>query len=162
MNKETAQRILAVAKSLGYAPDPKLAATMAVRSTKKQSLEPIAWLNANQNARAYHDYAWLAPYRHGAAECCAELGYRLEELWLREPGMTKRRISSILQHRGICGVTVCPAVRPEITHLRLDWPHFEHLIRDRRARAAPPPVAPNYHYNIQLALKMLRRPPLAR
>jgi LacI family transcriptional regulator len=159
VNKETAQRILAVAKSLGYAPDPKLAATMAaVRSTKKKSLEPIAWLNANQNARAYHDYAWLAPYRLGAAERCAELGYRLEEFWLREPGMTNRRISSILQHRGICGVVVCPAVRPEITHLRLDWPHFA-SISFETAVLVPRlhRVAPNYHYNILLALKMLRR-----
>lgn len=159
VKKETAERILAAAKSLGYAPDPKLAATMAaVRSTKKKALEPIAWLNANQNARAYNDYAWLAPYRLGAAERCAELGYRLEEFWLRQPGMTNRRISSILQHRGICGVVVCPAVLPEITHLRLEWRHFA-SVSFETAVLVPRlhRVAPDYHYNILLALKMLRR-----
>ena len=159
VNKETAKRILAVAKALGYAPDPRLAATMAaVRSTKKKSLEPIAWLNANENSRAYHDYAWLAPYRLGAAERCAELGYRLEEFWLREPGMSNRRISSILQHRGICGVVVCPAVLPEITHLRLEWRHFA-AVSFETAVLVPRlhRVAPDYHYNILLALKMLRR-----
>ena len=156
---DTARRILAAAKALGYAPDPKLAMTMAaVRSAKKKTLEPIAWLNANANARAYHDYTWLAPYRLGAAERCAELGYRLDEFWLREPGMTNRRISSILHHRGIRGVVVCPAVLPEITHLRLEWRHFA-SISFETAVLAPRlhRVAPDYHYNILLALKMLRR-----
>lgn len=159
VNKETAARIRAVAKKLGYAPDPKLAATMAgIRNTKKKSLEPIAWLNANQNARAYHDYPWLTPYREGAKERCAELGYKLDEFWLREPGMSDRRMSSILSSRGIRGVVVCPAVLPEITHLRLDWRHFAAMsfetavLLPRLHR-----VAPDYYYNILLALKMLRR-----
>lgn len=156
---ETARRVRAAAEALGYAPDPRIAATMAaVRSAKRKSLEPIAWLNANANARAYHDYTWLAPYRLGAAERCAELGYRLDEFWLRQPDMTDKRISSILQNRGIRGVVVCPAVLPEITHLRLDWRHFA-SVSFETAVLAPRlhRVAPDYHYNILLALKMLRR-----
>lgn len=159
VRKETAQRIRAVAKALGYAPDPKFATTMAaVRGAKRKDLEPIAWLNANQNARAYHDYPWLAPYRLGAEERCAELGYRLDEFWLREPGMTHRRISSILVARGIRGVVVCPAVLPEITHLRLDWRHFA-SVSFETAVLIPRlhRVAPDYHHNMLLALKMLRR-----
>ncbi|OAM87263.1 LacI family transcriptional regulator [Termitidicoccus mucosus] len=159
VRKETAERIRAVAKQLGYAPDPKLAAAMTgVRNAKRKTLEPIAWLNANQNARAYHDYTWLAPYRLGAAERCAELGYKLDEFWMRDPGMTDRRMSSILVARGIRGVVLCPAVLPEITHLRLDWKHFasvsfETAVLIPRVHR----VAPDYHYNILLALKMLRR-----
>ena len=159
VKKETAQRIRAVAKSLGYVPDPRVAAVMAgVRGAKRKTLEPIAWLNANQNARAYRDYAWLSPYRIGAAERCEELGYKLDEFWLREPGMTDRRMSSILQSRGIRGVVVCPAVLPDITHLRLDWRHFA-AVSFETAVLLPRlhRVAPNYYYNMLLALKMLRR-----
>lgn len=159
VKKETVARIHAVAKALGYAPDPKIAATMVgVRNAKRKTLEPIAWLNANQNARAYHTYTWLSPYREGAEERCMELGYKLDEFWLREPGMTDRRMSSILASRGIHGVVVCPAVLPEITHLRLDWRQFAGIsfetavLLPRLHR-----VAPDYYYNILLALKMLRR-----
>lgn len=159
VKEETAERIWAVARQLGYAPDPQLTAAMAgVRATKKKALEPLAWLNANQNARAYHEYRWLVPYREGAEERCAELGYKLDEFWLREPGMTDRRMSSILQHRGIRGVVVCPAVLPEITHLHLDWKQFASVSFE--ATVLVPHlhrVAPNYHYNILLGLKMLRR-----
>ncbi|MDR2674297.1 MAG: LacI family transcriptional regulator [Opitutaceae bacterium] len=159
VRKETAARIRAVARQLGYAPDPRLAAVMAgVRNAKRKADEPIAWLNANQNALAYRDYPWLAPYRQGAAERCAELGYKLDEFWLREAGMTDRRMSSILASRGIRGVVVCPAVLPDITHLRLDWKQFacasfETAVLIPRLHR----VAPDYHYNILLALKMLRR-----
>lgn len=159
VKKETALRIRAVAKKLGYAPDPKLAAAMAgVRAAKKKTLEPIAWLNANQNSRAYRDYTWLAPYRAGAEERCAELGYKLDEFWLRAPGMTERRMSSILTNRGIRGLVVCPSVLPETTHLRLDWRHFASVSFE--ATVLVPRlhrVAPDYHYNMLLALKMLRR-----
>lgn len=159
VKKATADRIRAVAKQLGYAPDPKLAAAMTgVRNTKRKSLEPIAWLNANQNARAYHDYTWLAPYRLGAEERCAELGYKLDEFWMREPGMTDRRMSHILASRGIQGIVVCPAVLPDITHLRLEWKHFA-CVSFETAVLLPRVhrIAPDYHYNILLALKMLRR-----
>lgn len=159
VKKETAEHIRAVARQIGYAPDPKLAAAMtSVRNTKRKALEPIAWLNANQNARAYHDYTWLAPYRLGAAERCVELGYKLDEFWMRERGMTDRRMSSILSSRGIRGVVLCPAVLPEITHLRLDWKQFA-CASFETAMLVPRVhrVAPDYHYNILLALKMLRR-----
>lgn len=159
VNKATAARVRAAAKKLGYAPDPRLSAAMAgVRGTKQKMLEPIAWLNANENARAFREYAWLTPYRQGAEERCLELGYKLDEFWLREPGMTDRRMSSILMHRGIRGVVVSPAVVPDVTHLRLDWRHFacvsfEMTVLVPRLHR----VAPHYHYNILLALKMLRR-----
>lgn len=159
VNKDTATRIRAIAKKLGYAPDPRLTAVMAgVRGTKKKSLEPIAWLNANQNPSAYRDYIWLAPYREGAEERCAELGYKLDEFWLRAPGMTDRRMSSILMHRGIRGVIVCPAVLPDVSHLRLEWRHFASVSFETTVLVPRlHRVAPDYHYNILLALKMLRR-----
>ena len=159
VRKETARHILKIASEMGYAPDPRVATVMAgVRGAKRKTLEPIAWLNANQNARAYRDYTWLAPYRIGAAERCAELGYKLDEFWLREPGMTDRRMSSILLSRGIRGLVVCPAVLPDITHLRLEWRHFA-AVSFETAVLLPRlhRVAPDYYYNILLALKMLRR-----
>ena len=159
VKKDTADRIRAVAKKLGYAPDPRMAAAMAdIRNTKRKTLEPIAWLNANRDARAYYNHPWLTPYLEAAQERCEELGYRLDEFWLREPGMSDRRISDILASRGIRGVVVTRASLPAITHLRLDWRHFagvsfETAVLVPRLHR----VAPDYYYNLMLALKMLRR-----
>lgn len=159
VKRETYERILAVAKELGYAPDPRMASAMAkVRDTKSKVLEPVAWLNGNQNVHAYSEYAWLAPYREGAAERCAELGYKLDDFWLREPGMTNRRISSILVNRGIRGVIVCPAILPYVSHLALDWKHFSSVSLET-AILAPRlhRVEADYYHNILVALKVLRR-----
>ncbi|MDQ8207924.1 LacI family DNA-binding transcriptional regulator [Coraliomargarita sp. SDUM461003] len=82
---ETAARIQAIADELGYAPDPRFAEHMArVRETKQKALLPIAWINANAKQKAFREYEWLQPYFEGAQERCEELGYRLEEFWLRE------------------------------------------------------------------------------
>jgi len=155
---ETAQRIGAIARELGYSPDPRIAATMArVRDAKHKDLQPLAWINANADRRAFHKHKWLAPFLDGAKERCAELGYRLDEFWLREPGMTEKRLSSIIAHRGISGVIVTPTL-PSITHLRLDWRQFA-SVSFESAILVPRlhHVSPDYYYNIMLTLKMLRR-----
>ncbi|EIQ01371.1 transcriptional regulator [Opitutaceae bacterium TAV1] len=155
---ETTERIRKIARELGYSPDPRMAAAMArVRDAKKKELQPLAWINANSNRNAFSEYKWLSPYIDGAQEMCHELGYRLDEFWLREPGMTERRLSSILSNRGIRGVIVTPTL-PSITHLRLDWRQFasvslENAILLPRLHR----VVPDYYYNIMLTLKMLRR-----
>jgi LacI family transcriptional regulator len=155
---ETTERIRRLAREMGYAPDPRMAAAMAqVRDTKKKELQPLAWINANANREAFSEYKWLSPYLDGARAMCAELGYRLDEFWLREPGMTERRLSSIISNRGIRGVIVTPTL-PSITHLRFDWRQFasvsfENAILLPRLHR----VAPDYYYNIMLTLKMLRR-----
>ncbi|MDR1010871.1 MAG: LacI family transcriptional regulator [Opitutaceae bacterium] len=159
VKKETAERIWAVARELGYSPDPRMAAAMTrVRDTKFKTLEPVAWLNGNLNAHAYSEYTWLAPYREGAAERCMELGYKLDDFWLREPGMTDRRMSSILENRGIRGVIVCPSVLPYVPRLRLEWRHFSSVSLET-AVLAPHlhRVEADYYHNIQVALKVLRR-----
>lgn len=155
---ETTRRIQKLARQLGYAPDPRMSAMMAqVRDVKKKEFQPLAWINANANQNAFSAYQWLSPYMEGARERCLELGYKIDEFWLREEGMTEKRLSSIISHRGIRGVIVTPTL-PSITHLRLDWRQFasvsfENAILLPRLHR----VVPDYYYNIMLTLKMLRR-----
>ncbi|MBM4155884.1 MAG: LacI family transcriptional regulator [Lentisphaerae bacterium] len=51
------------------------------------------------------------------------LGYRVETFWLREPGMTSRRMSSILRTRGIRGL-ILQSLPKAHGHLSLEWRHF--------------------------------------
>ncbi len=59
----------------------------------------------------------------GAQHRADQLGYRLEEFWLSEPGMNSQRLSQILRARGICGVLIAPLPRPR-GHCSLDWDQF--------------------------------------
>jgi LacI family transcriptional regulator len=52
-----------------------------------------------------------------------ELGYKVEEFWLREPGMTSRRMSQILRARGVRGL-ILQSLPKAHGHLSLEWRHF--------------------------------------
>ena len=82
-----------------------------------------------------------------------ELGYRLEELWLHEPGMSVSRMARILRQRGIEGVIVTQPVH----HVLLDWDYLAGISLGEDL------FAPHLHrvmgdafFNLLLALKMLK------
>jgi LacI family transcriptional regulator len=154
-SQKTRERIKAIAERLGYSPDARAGRRMdAVRAAKAKDLLPIAWLNTDSNREAWREFPYFAPYLNGAAERALQLGYRLEEIWLHEPGMSTRRISKILYQRGIAGVIVTqPAnhVRMNLDHLAaisLEWnllvPRLHRAMSDRA-------------FNLMLALRVLKR-----
>lgn len=155
---ETREEIHRIARELNFIPDARMARLMeGVREAKSKEPLPIAWLNTGKHEDAWRRFRWLSPYYEGARDRCAELGYKLDEIWLKTPEMNSRRISNILYHRGITGVIVCPSLE-SLTHLRLNWSRFASVTFER-AILAPRlhRVAHDYFYNMLLALKMLRR-----
>jgi len=160
VNAQTRKLIVETAKRLGYAPDPRLAARMSlVRNTKKRERLPIAWLDLNEVPGEWRSISYLAPYFTGARERCEELGYELQEFWVREPGMNAKRISQILFHRGIQGAIVAPpSTKIDLAHIQLNWQSMA-CVSFGKGIAAPrlPQVTHDYYYNIMLVLKILRR-----
>ncbi|RRJ98093.1 LacI family transcriptional regulator [Opitutaceae bacterium TAV4] len=154
----TISRIRAIARERGYTPDARLTEVMArVRETRRKEPVPIAWINGFENPNAYREYTWATPFIEGARERCLELGYKLDEFWLREPGMTERRMSSIIASRGIRGVIV-GLTRPSVLRLRFDWRQFASVSFEGSILAPQlHRVHPDHHYNLLLTLKMLRR-----
>lgn len=153
--KATKERVLRVAEKLGYVPDPRVASWLAmVRGAGSRDSLPIAWLNTTKSQPTWRKFKYLSPYIEGAQARTAALGYRLEEIWTEQPGMTMRRVAQILDSRGIEGVIVTYPAR----HLRLNWdrvaavslegallaPHLHHVGTDR-------------FYNLLLALKVVKR-----
>jgi len=106
----TRSRIKAIANKLGYQPDPDLIRFMEVIRAKKQKGVPskIAYLTAYENRFDWRKESTQWLYFEGAHGRARECGYVLEEHWLREPGMTDRRLSEIIRNRGIEGVIVAP------------------------------------------------------
>ncbi|MDD5350626.1 MAG: LacI family DNA-binding transcriptional regulator [Chthoniobacteraceae bacterium] len=124
ISAETALKVRAAAEKIGYKPDPMMSAFAAYR----QSIKPagfhgvLAWITNFPTAAGWHNEA-ADIYFIGARERAAELGYTVEEFWLRDSGMTARQASQILLARGIRGLLVPPQPKGR-GHLSMDWEQF--------------------------------------
>jgi DNA-binding LacI/PurR family transcriptional regulator len=125
---DTKARIHAVAKRLGYRPDPELSRLMLhLRAAKTTSYEEtIAYVCDFVRLR---DWYWLSQsdYYLGAIDRAAELGYRVEIFHLREPGLTQQRLGRMLTSRGIRGLLTSGLQDPAGT-LALDWENFATVV----------------------------------
>ncbi|HEU5081248.1 MAG TPA: LacI family DNA-binding transcriptional regulator [Opitutaceae bacterium] len=120
----TRRKIQAVAKRLGYKPDPHLSRLMWIlRNNKAVSYqETLGFLSDNAQLEEWRSYS-QADYYLGASDRASELGYRMEIFHLRAAGMTPANLSRVLRNRGIRGLVVS-AFRDPNASLDIDWPHF--------------------------------------
>ncbi len=123
---KTRQRLQALAREMGYAPDPFLRALVAYRGKVMTRKNPptLAYVT-NWNTR----WGWKKVTAHpdffaGALAKANELGFSLEHFWLGEPGLTHGRLSRILYSRGINGVIIASHVREIDVELHFDWGRF--------------------------------------
>jgi len=121
---DTRRHIQAVAKQLGYKPDPHLSRLMwYLRSTKSVKYqETIGFLSDNARLDEWRILS-QADYYLGAADRAEELGYRVEIFHLRSPGQTPARLNRVLCNRGIRGL-ITSAFRDPNASLDLDWIKF--------------------------------------
>ena len=102
----TKRRVRAIAEKVGYRPNAKLVALMSqLRASRVHDAEacfgvvslyntPHPWELSPQWTRLYEAMKKRAD----------EIGYQLDPIWLRAPGMTYRRARTILDARGIEGL----------------------------------------------------------
>jgi len=122
---ETTEKIRTLATKMGYRRDPLLSALSARRG--RQIANRDAYTLAFITNWPTRD-GWMAipHYRaqfEGASHRASEMGYWLDHVWLRERGITQRRQSQILYHRGIKGLLFAPLLTA-FGHFRLEWGHF--------------------------------------
>lgn len=155
VSEVTRQRVQQIAEKLGYQPDSRVAAVMAAtRGAATKMLLPIVWLNNHTSEDAWRKYAYLRPYLQGAQQRANDLGFRLDEIWTKEPGMTAKRLSTILFSRGIEGVIVTQYLR----HIRLNWERFAAVaVHGQLVAPALPHVTADLSHNLFTAVKKLRR-----
>ena len=102
----TRQRVKDLAESIGYRPNAKLKEMMShLRLSGIRPKEACFGVISFYDTLRPWDRSehWRRIYRNMERRA-DELGYRLEPIWLRGPGMTYRRIRSILDTRGIEGL----------------------------------------------------------
>jgi LacI family transcriptional regulator len=103
---ETKARIMSLARELDYKPDARIIHLMRhlrkPRAVREQASFGV--ISFYESQRPWEKSRHLSSIFEGMQTRARELGYRLEPLWLRAPGMTYRRFGSILATRGIDGL----------------------------------------------------------
>lgn len=158
---DTRARIQSIAQRLGHESNPLVTTLMshvrAIRSGKH--LGTLAYLTAWSTRDGWKESTADHAYFRGALDRATRSGHRLEEFWLKEPGMTGRRMSQVLDARGIRGVLVAPLPFPPARgHLSLDWARFAAVALGYSVwRPNLDRVASHHSNNLVRAFHQLRR-----
>lgn len=124
---ETRERIQAVARELGYRPNPRVAELLAqIRRGRRHPVgERLAFVWVHTSRSEARRSIFLRGVIEGARERARQSGYELEEFWTTDPGMTDRRLQQVILARGITGVLLSPVMHAETTvTLGWDWSRF--------------------------------------
>ncbi len=127
ISAKTRERVLSAARALGYRPNPFVQSLMRTRRRRGgAALGPVLAFVTGHPSRDGWRRDPTPVFRQmfeGARLRAEECGYRLEEFWLHEQGMSARRFCAMLCARGIHGLVLAPLPSPNAT-LALEWGHF--------------------------------------
>lgn len=125
ISAEIRRKVKAVAEKLGYTPDPMLSALNAYRVANSGRGTPtvLGYLTGNLTRGEHLKHYTPRSYWEGAKARAAQLGYKLEHFWLREPGFTEERWSQIFFARGIRGLLLA-SFPGDQESLNLEWEKF--------------------------------------
>ncbi len=102
-----------------------LASLMRYRTASRAGLNrPVAaWVTNYPTRDRWRRTRVFVELFEGAVARADELGFQLEEFWMREGGMSQARANQILRARGISALLLAPQPAPG-TSLELDWNAF--------------------------------------
>lgn len=133
LSSATRDHIQAIARKLGYKPNPLVSALIAERHKNRASGygSVIAFLTAHPTRYSWRNRSSRSRRSYQALEThFAERGYSFEEFCLGEPGMTPQRMRKILLYRGIRGIVVCPIPAEMNSTLDFDFSQFAAVAMD--------------------------------
>ncbi len=106
VSEATRARVRELARQHDYRPDARIVEIMrhlrTPRAVRQQAC--FAVMSLYDDPHPWEASRHLSLIYSGMTARAAELGYRLEPLWLRAPGMTYHRFRAVLDARGIQGV----------------------------------------------------------
>lgn len=158
--EELRERIKQTAEALGYRPDPEIAKLMTHmrRQRHHESPRTLAFVWAEYSAADVKQSLWSQQLLAGARARAVKLGFTLTEFYLAEKGMTARRLSSILEARGIPGFVLSPLLSRSRGHVAMTWSKFASVIIGLGyARPALHRVHHHHFLGMMTALRQLKK-----
>lgn len=121
----TRTRITSLAEEMGWFPDPMLTALNAYRQQKKGPAfqATLAWINHFKDRKILRSNPDFNLYWEGAVDEARRSGYKVEEFWSKEPGMTTERMNRILKTRQIQGLLLPPVPKAH-NLIALPWEFY--------------------------------------
>ncbi len=112
LRPETRKQIQAIAKKMGYKSNAVVSNLMAqLRASKDPKYQAtLGLVNASQERNFLQTNPTFSAVTGGLQRRSKELGYGLDEFWLREPGIDPSRLKQILRARNIHGVIVAAMI----------------------------------------------------
>jgi DNA-binding LacI/PurR family transcriptional regulator len=155
----TRQRVQAVAEELGYRPNVAARNLALLRGDKTGAGSlPIAWLNQEPSRQHWRNDPGARTCFESARRRAEELGYHLEEIWTREPGMTAGRLVQIIRARGIEGVLLPVHRSFEFSLLTASWNDCALVgINDYRLAEWVDVVCLDHYRNAEMIFRHTRR-----
>jgi LacI family transcriptional regulator len=150
--ERTRRRIREVADGLGYVANAVVSELMTElrRGGSAGYLRTLALLNANQDEGAFERHPTVPHYVAGCRRRAGQLGYGLDEFWLHDPGLSCRRLETILRARGIRGAVMVGLMkdnRPPPAFAGL-WERIPVVVTGVRTRGPTLPFACSDHHTL--------------
>lgn len=152
----TRERLQALAKEMGYHPDPALASLVAYRKQLRpaKTQQTIAYVTNWHTRTGWKKMRAHARFHAGAEARAEALGFRLEHFWLGEDGLRPERLSDMLHARGITGIVIASYRGDGGDVLNFDWSRFSAVKIDCIPhRPALHSVTNDQRADIQLAMQ---------
>lgn len=125
VSRETARRVQAAARRLGYRPNPMISALMSQRQRGSAASfrAKVAFLTAFPERDEWRRSHYAAGCFEGARAAAAARGYLCEPVWLWEPQVRGPRLSRILWTQNVQGLILAP-LPVDNPPVELEWDRF--------------------------------------
>lgn len=123
----TRKRVKEAAVLFGYRPNPLVSTLMSSvvrRKTGKSRGDVIAMANLLDQPEGWRFCPIYTSFYKGAKAQAEVAGYKLDEIWFQQPGMTEKRSEDIIKSRGIEAVLILPMRHFFADRLPLDISHL--------------------------------------
>lgn len=154
------EKVVQTAAKLGYRPDPEIAKLMTHMRRVRKPAAPrtLAFIWAERDSKEIARSAWSQQLALGAHQRATQLGFQLEEFHLAARGMTARRLSGILEARGIPGFILSPLISRSRGHVSMAWEKFSSVVIGLGfARPQLHRVHHHHYLGMMTALRMLKK-----
>ena len=130
VSAELRKKIARAAMELGYKPDPEITRLMSHLRLGRAKAAPrtLAFVWSENDPADAEGSSWSRRLVSGAHQQAARLGFALEEFHLAVRGMSGRRLSTILETRGITGFILSPLLSRSRGHVRMSWEKFSSVV----------------------------------